>query len=111
MAEEFSDFESFWPHFLSSHMRAATRWAHVAALAVGVLGLIATIVLRHWLPLVLGAAGTAALAVGAHPLFEGNRAENLGRPLWGARGFWRLCVRTIAGSIEAEVAALARTRE
>jgi hypothetical protein len=59
------------------------------------------------LPVLAGGAMAAVLAIGAHPVFEGNTAENLGRPRWAARAFARLCLRTVTGAIHADLARLA----
>lgn len=99
-------FEQFWPHFLASHRQPLTRWLHVAAVGVGTLGLVKA-VRRHRLgPALWGSAVGAALALGAHPLVEGNRAENGGQPLWATRALLRMCLRTVSGSIAADIAAL-----
>ena len=55
-------------------------------------------------PALKGAALAAALAVGGHPVFQGDQPKNFGRPLWAARAFLRLCVRTITGRAERELA-------
>lgn len=99
-------FEQFWPHFLSSHRQPATRWMHVAAVGAATVGIYAAVRRRRLAPLLVGSAAAFALATAAHPLFEGNTPQNLGRPLWAARGFLRLCVRTVTGRISAEVAEL-----
>lgn len=99
-------FEQFWPHFLSSHRQPLTRWLHVAAVGVGTIGVIKALRQRRLGPALLGTAAGAALALGAHPLVEGNRAENGGQPLWAARALLRLCARTISGSIDADLAEL-----
>ena len=106
--QEITDFEAFWLHFLTSHQRAATRWAHVAGLSLGVAGAVAALATRKVWPAALGGAAFAALALGAHPVLEGNRAENFGRPLWAARALGRMWVRSITGSIDADLAAIAR---
>lgn len=108
---EFKDFEEFWPHFLSSHQNSLTRWMHVAGVASGAGGIVAALVLRKKWPLFVGAGMFGALALGAHPLVEGNHAENLGRPLWGARGLLRMCFRTVTGTIDEDLARMAQTKE
>jgi hypothetical protein len=102
-----SDFDEFWLHFLSSHRRGSTRWAHVAGVTLGVAGVAAALGTRKLWPLVLGGGALAVLAVGAHPLLEGNRAENLGRPLWAARALGRMWVRQVTGAIDTDLAKLA----
>lgn len=103
------DFEQFWRHFLTSHRKAPTRWAHVAGLTIGVLGAAAAIGTRRVWPLAAGASVFAALALGAHPMIEGNTPRNLGRPLWSARALGRMWWRTLAGTLDAEVDALSPT--
>lgn len=103
---EFEDFEAFWPHFLESHRNPAVRWAHVAALASLLIGLRRARKQRRLFPLVAGGAVAGALAVFSHPLLEGEWPQNLGRPRYAARGFLRLCLRTVSGRIEDDLAAL-----
>ncbi len=103
---QLATFEQFWPHFLSSHRRPVTRFMHVAALGAAAVGMYAAVRRRRLSPLLIGGAAAFTLATAAHPLFEGNTPQNLGRPLWAARGFLRLCVRTVTGRISAEVADL-----
>jgi len=102
-----SDFDEFWLHFLSSHRRGATRWAHVAGVTLGVAGAAAALGTRKLWPLVVGGGALAVLSVGAHPVFEGNRAENLGRPLWAARALGRMWLRQVTGAIDADLAKVA----
>jgi hypothetical protein len=106
----FATFEQFWLHFLSSHLRSSTRWAHVAALGAGLAGAGLAWRSRKAWPLAAGVGAGVALALGAHPLLEGNTAENLGTPLWSARALVRMCLRTVTGSIDADLAALAHER-
>jgi len=99
-----ASFEDFWLAFVADHQSAQNRWAPVAGLAAGTLGLGVAIARRSPVPLVLGVAAFAAFAVGGHPVFEGNRAKNFGRPVWATRAFLRLCFHTVTGSIDAELA-------
>jgi hypothetical protein len=98
------DFEAFWKKFLSDHPSAANRWAHVGALVAGAGGVAWALRSRSISPALKGAALAAALAVGGHPVFQGDQPKNFGRPLWAARAFLRLCVRTISGRAEQELA-------
>jgi hypothetical protein len=101
------DFESFWKKFLADHPSALNRWAHVAALAAGVGGLGVALARRSALPAVVGVSAAAALAVGGHPVFQGDRPKNFGKPIWAARAFLRLSVRTITGAAGRELADMA----
>lgn len=101
--QEFSDFEEFWPHFLSSHSHPATRWAHVASVFFAVRGVAKAVRKRSIFPLIKGALISSAFATLSHKFIEGNRPQNFGRPLWATRAVLRLCVRTVTGSIKAEI--------
>ena len=103
---EFADFEAFWPHFLSSHRNSVVRWAHVAALASLLIGLRRARKQRRLWPLIKGGAVAGALAVFSHPLLEDEWPQNLGNPRFAARGFLRLCLRTVSGRIHDDLAAL-----
>lgn len=110
--EQLQDFEAFWMHFLKGHQHPGTRWAHVAALAVGALSIHRAIKKRSVMPLLVGAPVAAGLAVFAHPIFEGNWPENTsGPPAFVARAFLRLCARTVSGRVQADLAALAASSE
>lgn len=104
-ANEPQDFEAFYLHFLTSHTRAVTRWMHVAAVGAGVTGVMVALAKRRPGPAILGIGAGVALAVGAHPLFEGNTPQNAGRPLWAARAVLRMCYRQVTGGINEDIAA------
>lgn len=99
-----ASFEDFWLSFVADHKSARNRWAHVAGLTAGALGLGVAVARKSPVPLVLGAAAFAAFAVFGHPVFEGNRAKNFGRPVFAARAFMRLCLRTVTGAIDEDLA-------
>jgi hypothetical protein len=105
------DFESFWRHFLADHPSPANRWAHVAALVAGVGGVVLAIRRRSIGPALAGAALAGALAGGGHPVFQGDRPQNFGRPLWAARAFLRLCARTVTGRAAEELAEIMAQRD
>jgi hypothetical protein len=110
-ATEQDDFETFYLHFLTSHTRAITRWMHVAAVGAGITGAAVSIATRRPLPVILGAAASLALAVGSHPLFEGNVPQNAGQPGYGGRALLRMCFRQVTGAIDADLAAAGVARE
>src|SRR5262245_45591305 len=105
------DFEAFWKKFLGDHWSAANRWTHVAALSAGVGGVALAVARRSAAPALIGAGAMAALAAGGHPIFQGDRPKNFGRPLWAARAFLRLCARTVTGAASRELAEMAQGDE
>jgi 2-hydroxy-palmitic acid dioxygenase Mpo1-like protein len=100
------DFEAFWKKFLADHPSAMNRWAHVAALAAGAGGVGWALLQRSKGPAIVGLSLAAALAIGGHPVFQGDWPKNFGRPLWAARAFLRLCARTLTGRAGVELAAI-----
>lgn len=103
MSDEPEDFEAFWRKFLADHPSAANRWAHVGAMAAATAGLTLAARSRRLGPLAIGGAAAALLAVAGHPIFQGDRPKNFGRPLWAARAFVRLCARTVSGRAAREL--------
>lgn len=99
------DFELFWQHFLTSHTDPVVRAAHVVGLLCGVVGVGRAIQKRSVVPLLLGGGAFAALAIASHPVRTGKWPENFGQPALAARAFLRLCLRTVTGSIRAELLA------
>jgi hypothetical protein len=102
------DFEAFWRKFLSDHPSRANRWAHVGALVAGTGGAVWALRRGSVGPALAGGVLAAVLAVGGHPVFQGDRPKNFGRPVWAARAFVRLCVRTVTGRADEELAEMAR---
>jgi hypothetical protein len=103
---EFSDFEAFWPHFLANHTNPMVRYCHVAALGCGLLGAGMALRKRRLSPLLRGVGAFAALGILSHPVFTGHWPRNFGYPQYAARGFLRLCIRTVTGAIHEDLAAL-----
>lgn len=99
----FSDFEEFWPYFLSSHRKAGTRWAHVALVAVAARGFVKAASRGSIKPLLKGAVTASAIATLSHRFIEGSRPERRGNPVWAARALGRLVVRTVTGSIKEDL--------
>jgi hypothetical protein len=102
--ERFENFEQFWPHFMASHTKASTRWAHVIAVASGLASAGIALHRRSPWPAVVGSMGAVALALGAHPIFEGNVPENTGNFPWAIRANFRLFFRMLTGTLEFEAA-------
>lgn len=103
---QFHDFEAFWNHFLASHRHPATRWMHVALVAVALRGAVKSMRTGSIKPLLFGAATASALATISHRFIEDDRPERTGKPLWSALALGRLVVRTLNGSIDQDLANL-----
>lgn len=104
MSAPYQDFDAFWAHFVRSHTKPGTQWMHTAGVALWCAGIATSVVRRSPWPFAAGSALFAALAVGAHPLFEGNWPENAGQPLYGILGNFRMAWHTLRGTMADEIA-------
>lgn len=90
MQPEFSDFEEFFPYYVSQHSKAATRWVHFTGTHLGALSALAAVVRRRraWL------VGAPVLSYGfawfSHFVIEKNQPATFGHPLWSLRGDMRM---------------------
>jgi hypothetical protein len=108
MADRFSDFESFWPHYLGEHSDPTTRALHAlgTGLALGCLGAYA---LTRKRALLFGAlAGGYGPAWVSHFFVEHNRPATFSHPLWSLRADLRMFRLTLLGQIDAEIARVGR---
>lgn len=104
MAARYENFDAFWGHFALSHTKPGTQWMHTAGVAVWCGGIAMSAARRTPWPFLAGSAAFAALAVGAHPLFEGGWPENLGQPVLGILANFRMAWHTVTGTMAGEVA-------
>jgi len=103
MAERFSTYAQFWPHYLREHGRPATRRIHFAGTAVAIALLIAGIVTAdRWLLPAALVAGYAPAWL-AHGLVERNRPATFQYPLWSFISDFRMFGLWLSGRLDAEL--------
>lgn len=93
----FSDFEEFFPYYVSQHSKATTRWLHFAGTHAGVVTAVAALVARRPRYVALAPVIAYGLAWYSHFAIEKNRPATFGRPLWALRGDLRMLVRMWQG--------------
>jgi hypothetical protein len=96
-------YAEFWPRYLRAHRDARTRVLHFIGTSLGVLLLIAFAVTRDWLFLLAAPIVGYALAWTGHAVFEHNRPETFGHPLWSLYSDFRMLGLFLAGRLAAEV--------
>jgi len=103
-APEPTNYEEFWPYYVSQHLHPATRAVHVASTA-GALACGATAV-ALLNPLVLAAAPVVGYgpAWASHFVIEKNRPASFGHPFWSFRADFRLFRKFFARTLEYDVA-------
>jgi hypothetical protein len=90
MTREFSDFEAFFPWYVSQHSKRATRWFHFVGTHAGAATALAGVLTRR--PALL--AGMPVISYGvawfSHFVIEKNNPASFGHPMWSLRGDARM---------------------
>ena len=101
--QRYGSFEEFWPHYVRAHSKKLTRQVHVAGTTLALACAAGGLLTKHrWLLLVAPAVayGPAFLS---HFLIEGNTPLTFGHPLWSAKADLLMWVKTLDGTMDAEV--------
>jgi hypothetical protein len=90
VAQEFSDFEDFFPWYVSKHSKRATRWFHFAGTHLGAATALVAVATRR--PALLPAFPIVSYSVAwfSHFVIEKNNPASFGHPLWSLRGDVRM---------------------
>lgn len=103
MSQPIQSFEEFWPLYVRAHSKKLTRKLHFAGTTLAftcVAGALFT--KRRWLLLLAPAAGYGP-AWFSHFFVEKNMPETFRHPLWSLRADLAMWVKTIDGTMDAEV--------
>lgn len=95
-------FDEYWLAYLTAHSKPATRACHYVGTVLGLfVGLASSVFVVWWGVLALGAVGYG-IALGSHPLVQGNRpfAQH---PVWGFLSDLRMLWLAVTGGLRAEL--------
>lgn len=103
---KFTDFEDFFPYYVSQHSKPATRKFHFAGTHLGVAAAVLGLVRRR--PELIAAAPVISygLAWFSHFVLEKNKPATFGHPVWSLRGDVRMLARMWQGH-DAELSEIA----
>ena len=107
MADRIESYESFWPYYVSEHMRETTRRLHFVGTALVLATLIAGAVISPLLWIAVPFAGYGFAWVG-HFFVEKNRPATFTYPLWSLRADFRMFRFILLGKMGAEIERAAR---
>lgn len=111
MAQEFRDFEDFWPFYVREHSDPTNRKLHFVG-TTAAMGLLAAGVLtrKTWLLLAAPVVGYGFAWVG-HFGFQKNKPATFQHPIWSFRADLRMWSMIAAGTMDAEVERFLREDE
>lgn len=101
-------YAEFWPRYLKAHADPRTRALHYFGSSAGVALLIAFVLTRDWPFLVAALVVGYACAWVGHGVFEHNKPETFGHPLWSLYSDFRMLALFVAGRLGGELRRMER---
>jgi hypothetical protein len=98
-------YPEFWHRYLRAHRDPRTRGLHYVGTSLAVCALAAAAATRDWRWLVAAPAVGYASAWTGHFVFEHNRPETFGHPLWSLISDFRMLGLFAAGRLERQIRA------
>ncbi|HTZ35296.1 MAG TPA: DUF962 domain-containing protein [Stellaceae bacterium] len=95
-------YAEFWPRYLAAHRDPRTRALHFLGTGGALLLLAAFLCLRDWRLLVAAPILGYGCAWTGHVVFEHNRPETFGHPLWSLYSDLRMLGLFVAGRLAHE---------
>jgi hypothetical protein len=96
-------YAEFWRRYLGAHRDPRTRVLHYIGSAGAVAALIAAAGSRDWRWLPAAPVIGYAFAWAGHVVFEHNRPETFGHPLWSLASDFRMVGLSVRGRLDAEL--------
>ena len=96
-------YPEFWRRYLGAHRDPRTRWLHYLGTSAAVAALFAAAATRDWRWLPVAPATGYGCAWLGHLVFEHNRPETFGHPLWSLASDFRMLGLFAAGRLGREL--------
>jgi hypothetical protein len=93
-------YAEFWPRYLRAHADPRTRALHYLGTGAGVLLLGLFVLTVDWRWLIAAPIVAYACAWTGHFVFEHNKPETFGHPLWSLYSDFRMLALFLAGRLE-----------
>ena len=100
-------YSEFWRRYLRAHRDPRTRGLHYVGTSLALSALGAAAVTRDWRWLLAAPVVGYAAAWTGHFVFEHNRPETFGHPVWSLMSDFRMLGLFAAGRLEREIRAAA----
>jgi hypothetical protein len=96
-------YAEFWRRYLGAHRDPRTRGLHYLGTSLALAALAAAAATRDWRWLIAAPLLGYALAWLGHLLFEKNRPETFGHPLWSLASDFRMFGLFVCGRLGSEL--------
>ena len=96
-------YAEFWPRYLGAHRDPRTRALHYTGTSLALTALAGAAVTRDWRWLVAAPVVGYAFAWAGHVVFEHNRPETFGHPLWSLASDFRMLGLFVSGGLGREL--------
>jgi len=93
----------FWRRYLAAHRDPRTRGLHYFGTSFGLAALVMAGIMRDWHWLIAAPIAGYALAWLGHLVFEHNRPETFGHPLWSLASDLRMLCLFVSGRLGSEL--------
>jgi hypothetical protein len=101
-------YAEFWPRYLKAHTDPRTRALHYLGTGSGIALLLTFAITRYWPFLAAAPVVGYACAWLGHGVFERNKPETFGHPLWSLYSDFRMLALFLGGRIGGEIRRIER---
>lgn len=102
--ERFQTYEEFWPFYVREHSNKLNRTLHVIGTSAAIGCVAAAAITRRPLFLLAAPIFGYGFAWFGHFVVQKNKPATFDYPLWSLRGDFEMWAKTLAGTMDAEVA-------